>query len=127
MSKLARWHVILGLIYGLAGLLLGVYMAISSNPQLVVVHAHYLLIGLTLSCLYGLLFAQFQYTGSTKTPAAQFYFHHVGTTVTALGSPLFYGGYGPLHVVGPILGVAALLVVIGLLLMLAIAVQGHFD
>lgn len=120
-NQLAKSHIVLGLVYGLAGLLLGVVMALSGQTQLVVVHAHYLLIGTVFSCLYGVIIwttLADQLGGLLKTQA---WLHHTGTIITAIFSPFFYGGVGPQSIIGPILGVAALLVVGGLITMLIAA------
>jgi hypothetical protein len=112
-----RKYVTTALGYGLLGMLLGIYMAASKNHIQHVTHAHILLIGFVVSFIYAVIY-KLWLTGSTgMIGKVQYWAHQVGTAVIVIGLFLLYGGYAPESALGPVLGIASLAVLTGILLM----------
>ncbi|MBB3167591.1 TonB-dependent receptor [Simiduia aestuariiviva] len=103
--------------YGLLGLLLGIYMAATKNHGQLVAHAHIMLLGFVVSFIYAAVYKVWQIDGASAMAKVQYYAHQVGTVFLLLGLFLMYGRYAPANVVGPMLGVASMVVLLGFVLM----------
>ena len=117
----ARLHIIIGLIYLCLGMTLGLVMGFTMDTQLVVVHAHWMLIGGVVTILYGVILTN--WSRKTGLVPLQFSVHHIGTAVVAVGSPLFYGVDTPHPITGPVIGVASAIVLLGALLMIPVVIS----
>ena len=114
----SRLHIVIGLTYLCLGMVLGLIMGFTMGTRLVVVHAHWMLIGGVLTILHGLVL--FHWNGTPRLETAQFSIHHIGTIVVATGSPFFYGTDMPHAVTGPLIGAASALVLLGAVLMIPV-------
>ncbi|MDQ2068616.1 TonB-dependent receptor [Natronospira bacteriovora] len=112
-----RKFLIWALVYIVLGMILGIYMAVSKDHGQHVTHAHVLLVGFVLSLLYGIIHRLWLNGHSLAVANVQFYLHQLGAIVMSLGLFLLYGHMMAETVLGPILGVASLLVLASALLM----------
>ena len=104
-------------VYAAIGMLLGIYMAASHNHVQHVTHAHILLVGFVLSLAYAIVH-KLWLAQAGAIAALQFYLHQVGALVLVGGLFLLYGRIVPESQIGPVLGVASIVVFSAVLLML---------
>jgi len=112
-----RRFVVIALGYAILGMGLGIYMGMSQNHGQLVTHAHIMLVGFVVNFIYGAihkLWIAGKLPGLAKT---QFILHQVGTVIMVVGLFLLYGGFMPEPSIGPILGIASIIVFIGMILM----------
>ncbi|MDN4500827.1 TonB-dependent receptor [Alteromonadaceae bacterium BrNp21-10] len=103
--------------YALVGVILGIFMASSKNHGQLVTHAHIMLLGFVVSFIYAVCHKLWLTTPSAKLVQVQYYAHQIGTLVLVVALFLMYGGMVAASVLGPILGVASILVLLGVILM----------
>ena len=113
---LDRKFLLCGFAYAIAGMGLGIYMAASHNHSLFVAHAHILLVGFVVSFIYALVHKLWVGAGG-RVAGFQFYLHQLAALVMVLGLVLLYGGTVPEATLGPVLGLASVGVLVGVLLM----------
>ncbi|MCC5809747.1 MAG: TonB-dependent receptor [Ectothiorhodospiraceae bacterium] len=113
-------HVLMAFAYALLGVILGIYMAASKNHGQLVTHAHLLLLGFVTSFIYGVSYRLWLPNARKLLATLQFFIHHAGTVVLVMGLFLLYGRLAPEALLGPVLGVASVVVLLGLLLMVAL-------
>ncbi len=114
---MARRFIIVGLGFALLGLLLGIYMAASQNHLQMVAHAHILLVGFVLNFVYGTLYHVWQLPDDTTLAKVQFYAHQAGAVVLSAGLFMLYGQMAPMQVLEPILAIASLSILAGMIIM----------
>lgn len=114
---MARRFIIVGLGFALLGLLLGIYMAASQNHVQMVTHAHILLVGFVLNFVYGMLYRVWQLPDDNTLAKVQFYAHQIGAIVLSAGLFMLYGQIASLEVLDPILAIASLAVLAGMIIM----------
>ena len=112
-----RKFLLMAFVYAAIGVLLGIYMAASHNHVQHVTHAHILLVGFVLSLAYAIVH-KLWLAQAGAIAALQFYLHQVGALVLVGGLFLLYGRIVPEPQVGPVLGVASIVVFSAVLLML---------
>jgi hypothetical protein len=117
-----RKYLIWALGYAAIGICLGIYMAATQNHTEFVAHAHILLIGFVLSFAYGIIHKLWLGRPSRVIATIQFAAHQVAAVTLSVGLFLLYGNIVPEARIGPILGVASGLVLLGALLMLYMVV-----
>ncbi len=100
-------------VYLVAGLLLGMAMAISGQFQLRSVHAHLNLLGWVSMALVGLVYCQFPVLASNALARWHFRLHNLGLPVMMLALALYHSGY---ETAEPVLGLSAVVTVLALLL-----------
>jgi hypothetical protein len=114
MNRYSAFHLRLAALYALWGMGLGLYMGISENHSMVAAHAHINLLGWVSITLYGLVL-RFDSTLSGLLPLLQTICAHVGTVGMGVGLMLMFG-FGLPAIGGPLLGVAAVVMLIGAIL-----------
>lgn len=114
----SRNYLVWALCYAAIGMSLGIYMAASHNHSELVTHAHVLLVGFVLSLIYGIIHRLWLESPRRALALTQFIVHQLAAALMSVGLFLLYGGFGPESTVGPVLGLAAAGVLIGMLLML---------
>jgi hypothetical protein len=114
-----RKYLIAALAYASTGLVLGIYMAASHDHAHRVTHAHILLIGFVVSFVYGIIYKLWVPQPDQLLSVFQFAFHQIGAAVMLIGLFLLYGNIVPEAVLGPVMEIASICVLIGMLLMLA--------
>jgi cbb3-type cytochrome oxidase subunit 1 len=93
MDKIARGFLIAAIVYGITGLLLGLYMAISQNHGQIPAHAHVNLIGWVSFFLFA-LFYQLLGTGVPRLLARlHFGLAQISAPGIFIGIGLIYAGY----------------------------------
>lgn len=122
--NIAKLHTVFGLGYLILGMCLGLYMALSNAPAMVVTHAHVLLIGGVLSILYSST-AKLWIDENQKGLRFQFLTHNIGTLALGFVSPLYYATSMSHAVIGPVLGVASLIVLVGTVQMLILVLKSE--
>lgn len=118
-----RKYIVSSLLYAVIGLLLGVVMAASGDHGQLVTHAHIMLAGFVVSFIYGLLHKLWLNNSTSMIAKTQFYIHQIGVAVLVVGLFLLYGGIIPLETIDPILALASISVLLGMILMTFLFVQ----
>ncbi|MDX1635220.1 MAG: hypothetical protein R3280_11310 [Marinobacter sp.] len=119
---LDRKYLICGLVYALAGMGLGIFMAKTANIGQHVTHAHIMLVGFAVSLIYAIIYKLWLVNANRRLAVLQFFTHQVGSLVMFVGLFLLYGGYMPEAQIGPVLGLASFAVLTGVVLILAMVV-----
>lgn len=119
-----RKFVLTALGYAIVGLLLGIHMAMSKNHGQLVTHAHIMLLGFVVSFVYGLCHKLWLGNTTKMLAVIQYYLHQVGALVLLVGLFLLYGNHVDAGVLDPILGIASILVLVGVVLMKVLFIQG---
>ena len=111
-------YLICSLAYAAAGMCVGVYMGASQNHGELIAHAHILLVGFVVSFIYGIIHKLWLNQPNRIIANTQFWLHQIAAIVMFSGLLLLYGGVLPEATVGPVLGIASVGVLIGVLLMI---------
>lgn len=112
-----RKFILMGLGFGLVGLLLGIVMGHSGNHSQFVTHAHIMLVGFLMSLVYGLIHKLWLNDSGSRMAVTQYYLHLGGSCVMFIGLFLIYGQYVEEATIGPIMGISTVIVLIALVLM----------
>lgn len=118
-----RKFLIAALTYAVIGLALGIYMAASHNHVHRVTHAHILLIGFVVSFVYGIIYKLWISEANALLSHIQFAVHQLGAGVLLIGLFLLYGNYIPEPTIGPIMGIASICVLIGMVMMIVMVLK----
>jgi hypothetical protein len=113
-----RKFLVCALLYAIAGMSLGIYMAASDNHGELVAHAHILLIGFVVSFIYGIIHKLWLAHPNATVANLQFYIHQGAALLLSIGLTLLYGGMVSAEKLVPALTGGSLAVLIGALLML---------
>ena len=116
--RVDRQYLLWGLVYAIAGMALGIYMASSANHIQHVTHAHILLVGFVLSLIYAVIHRLWLQEHSTAVLAkVQFFLHQGGALLMSVCLFLLYGALVPQAQLDPFLGIASVAVITGAILM----------
>lgn len=118
-----KQFLIWALSFAVIGLALGIYMAASQNHGELVAHAHILLIGFVVSFIYAIIHRLWLVKPTRGIANTQFVLHQAAAVTLSLGLFLLYGNMVPEPVLAPILGVGAVGVLLGMLLMLYMVIR----
>lgn len=77
----SRGFMVIGSLYILVGMLIGMYMGGSNDHTLLPVHAHINLLGFTLMMVFGLVYRQFPDMAASALARVHFWLYQVGTLV----------------------------------------------
>jgi hypothetical protein len=116
-------YLLWGLCYAALGMVLGIYMAASDNHGQLVTHAHILMVGFVLSFVYGLIHRLWLHQPGRRMASLQFALHQLAAITLTVGLFLLYGGFAAEAKVIPLLGVGAVCVLLGMLLMLYMVIR----
>lgn len=108
-----RKQVLCAMLYALAGMGLGIYMASSHNHGQRVTHAHILLVGFITSMVYGVVYKLWLQAAKPVLAWVQFIAHQAGVLAMCSGLFLLYGGFVPPPALEPLLGFASMAVLLG--------------
>jgi putative solute:sodium symporter small subunit len=103
--------------YANIGLALGIYMAASHNHKQLVTHAHIMLVGFVVSFIYGLCHKLWLDNTTSTLAVAQYYLHQAGSLALFVGLFLLYGGLVEAAAIDPVLGIASVVVLVGVVMM----------
>ena len=114
--KPERLHLLIGLLWLLGGMVLGEHMGRSNDHSQMPTHAHIMLLGGVLSVLWAIVYRVF---GLKQGFIAwiQTVSHHAGAVIMISALYMMYGQMAPESQMGPLLGVAALLAMVSVVLM----------
>lgn len=120
---LDRIYLIIALLYAVAGMVLGIFMAATHNHTQHVTHAHILLVGFVVSFIYAVIIRQWL-TGSVGVMAkVQFGLHQLAALVMVVGLFLLYGNIMPMEAVEPFLSGASITALLAMVLMLVLVLR----
>jgi hypothetical protein len=123
MKSFDRAYLIWALSYAAAGMGLGIFMAVSRNHDQFVTHAHILLVGFVTSLVYAVIHKLWLPAPPRVMATVQFVLHQAGCLAMFSGLLLLYGGVAADDRLAPLLGPAAVSVILGMLLMLVMVVR----
>ncbi|HEY7890217.1 MAG TPA: hypothetical protein VIC29_18500 [Steroidobacteraceae bacterium] len=123
MKHFDRTFLIWALCYAAAGMGLGIYMGISGDHGQFVTHAHIMLVGFVTSLVYAVIHRLWLPAPSRVLATTQFIVHQAGALTMFAGLLLIYGHAASEDRVGPIMGPAAIAVILGVLLMLLMVLK----
>jgi hypothetical protein len=112
-----RKFVMTAFVYAIVGLALGIHMAATKNHGQMVTHAHIMLLGFVVTFLYGVTHKLWLGNTSSTLATVQYYTHQVGTITLLTGLFLYYGRIVSIETIDPVLAIASIVVLIGLVLM----------
>jgi len=101
----------IAVLYMLAGLVMGLSMAISHDWTLTSVHSHLLLLGWTTMAISGLIYVVEPRCANRKMAALHFWGHNVGLPVMMVGLAFVQFGYDAAE---PVVGAGSIIVLISL-------------
>tara|TARA_R110000751_G_scaffold98096_4_gene190856 strand:- start:15779 stop:16156 length:378 start_codon:yes stop_codon:yes gene_type:complete len=120
---LDKKYVLTALGYGIAGLLLGIYMAASKNHGQLVTHAHIMLVGFVVSFIYAVIYKVWITEPVSTLFKAQYICHQVGSIVLVFALYCMYGGFLSGAILEPILAISSILVLLAMILMKVIYIK----
>lgn len=120
-----RKFIMTGLVYAFVGLGLGIHMAASKNHGQRVTHAHIMLLGFVVTFLYGVTHKLWLGNITSTLATVQYYIHQVGTITLLAGLFLYYGRIVSIETIDPVLAIASIVVLIGLVLMTVLFFQSR--
>ncbi|MCH8488977.1 MAG: hypothetical protein LAT81_03470 [Oceanicaulis sp.] len=119
-----RLHLMLGLAWLVAGMLLGEHMGRTGDHGQMPTHAHIMLVGGVLPVLWALVYRTFA-LGQGIFAWLQTGLHHIGAMIMIVGLYLLYGPMAGDEALGPGLGVSSMLVIAATVLMLVLAARAR--
>lgn len=114
----SRGFLVIGSLYLLVGMGLGMHMGASGDHTLSPVHAHINLLGFALMTAFGLAYRLLPGLSAGWMPKAHFWLHQIGTLVLLAGLTLLMKGKVAEASIGPVLGIFEIMIVLGTLLWL---------
>jgi cbb3-type cytochrome oxidase subunit 1 len=112
MNNMSNWFLRLAVLYLIAGVSLGLFMAASHDHSMYPVHAHLNLLGWVSLSLFGLFYRAFPKAAQTGLAKAHFWIYVPAHFVQMVLLTLLFRGYA---MVEPALGVASSLVGVAVL------------
>jgi hypothetical protein len=116
--KPERIHLTLGLIWLIAGMLLGEHMGRSGDHGQLPTHAHMMLLGGVLSVLYRVFGL-----GGGFLAWIQVGLHHIAVLIMIPSLYLMFGALADEATVGPLLGISAIMAIVSVALMLVLSLR----
>jgi hypothetical protein len=123
MKSFDRAYLIWALSYAAAGMGLGIFMAITKNHGQLVTHAHILLVGFVTSLIYAVIHKLWLPAPPRMLATVQFILHQAGCLAMFSGLLLLFGSVATEEQLSPLLGSAAIAVILGMLSMLLMVVR----
>ncbi|MGH8301277.1 MAG: TonB-dependent receptor [Steroidobacteraceae bacterium] len=124
MRTFDRPYLIWALSYAAAGMGLGIFMAASGNHGQYITHAHILLVGFVTSLIYAVIHKLWLPAPARMTATVQFVLHQAGCIAMFAGLLMLFGRVASEDRLAPLLGAAAVAVILGMLLMLVMVIRG---
>lgn len=123
--SISRKYLIMGAVYLVVGILLGMYMGGSDDHTLAPLHAHINLLGFTLMTIFGLAFRLMPEMEQGVLAKAQFWLHQVGALVLLVGLYCLMTGRMLPGLPVPIMPIAELAVLLSILCWVANLLRGR--
>ena len=119
MQGVARNFFILGIVMAIAGLMLGLSMAMTHNHVQMPVHAHIMVAGWLMSAVFGFFYHLFPVARQNKLATIHFWMHAVGIVVLTVSLYFVLAGNPGVE---PVTAVSSILFFLGVLLFAWIAI-----
>ncbi|HUQ37689.1 MAG TPA: hypothetical protein VM144_15060 [Aestuariivirga sp.] len=119
MQGVARNFFILGIVMAIAGLMLGLKMAITQDHGQMPVHAHIMVAGWLMSAVFGFFYHLFPVARQNKLATIHFWMHAVGIVVLTVSLYFVLAGNPGVE---PVTATASILFFLGVLLFAWIAI-----
>ena len=119
MQGVARNFFILGIVMAIAGLMLGLKMAITQDHGQMPVHAHIMVAGWLMSAVFGFFYHLFPVARQNKLATIHFWMHAVGIVVLTVSLYFVLAGNPGVE---PVTAVSSILFFLGMLLFAWIAI-----
>jgi predicted membrane channel-forming protein YqfA (hemolysin III family) len=119
MQGVARNFFILGIVMAIAGLMLGLKMAMSQDHGQMPVHAHIMVAGWLMSAVFGFFYHLFPVARQNKLATIHFWMHAVGIVVLTVSLYFVLAGNPGVE---PVTAVSSILFFLGVLLFAWIAI-----
>lgn len=113
--NVSRGFFVIGSVYLVVGILIGMYMGGSQDHSLAPAHAHINLLGFTLMMVFGVVYRIIPDMAGTTLAKAHFWMHQVGTLVLTSMLVLLFSGRISEASMAPLAPIAELLILLGVL------------
>src|SRR5690606_8178078 len=111
--NLSKSFLVIGALYLVVGMCFGIYMGASQEFDLAPVHAHINLVGFTLMTLFGIVYRIIPGLAGTLLSKVHFWLFQIGAIVMLVLLFLLLSHSAPEATVGPIMGIAEVIVLLG--------------
>lgn len=111
--NISRGFLVIGSLYVLLGMGLGMHMGASGDHSLAPLHAHINLLGFTLMTLFGLAYRVIPALSEGWMGKAHFWLHQIGCLILLVLLFLLLTGRGDPAKLGPVMGIVEVIVVLG--------------
>lgn len=111
--SIARGFLVIGSLYLIAGMFLGMYMGASGEHKLAPVHAHINLVGFTLMTMFGLAYKVIPALAESHLARAHFWLYQTGAVLFLGLLFMMLSGLAAETTVGPAMPVAELALLVG--------------
>lgn len=119
MQGVARNFFILGIVMAIAGMMLGLSMAMSHNHVQMPVHAHIMVAGWLMSAVFGFFYHLFPVARQNKLATVHFWIHAVSIVVLVISLYFVLAGKPEIE---PVTAISSIVFFIGMLLFAWIAI-----
>jgi hypothetical protein len=119
-----RIHLTLGLVWLVAGMLLGEHMGRTGDHGQMPTHAHIMLLGGVLSIIWAMIYKVFGLTIGLLA-WVQTLLYQIAALVMIVALYMLYGGMQSEATVGPVLGVTAIAVIVSTALVLVLSLRAR--
>ena len=113
--RVSRNFMVIGSVYILLGVMMGMYMGASGDHTLYPVHAHINLLGFVLMLIFGLVYRQFPTMAGTGLARIHFWLHQTGVLVLIIMLVLMFTGQISEEAMFPLAPISQLAILIGLM------------
>lgn len=113
--NVARGFLVIGPLYLIAGVLIGIYMGASDDHTLAPAHAHINLLGFAVMMLFGMAYWLIPAAGTSRLAQVHFWLHQVGALVLAVLLVLLFSGRLTEAQMVPLAPLAELAILVGVL------------
>ena len=114
--NISRGFPVIGSLYLLVGIGLGMHMGASGDHTLAPVHAHINLLGFAVMSIFGLAYRLIPGLAEGWMPKAHFWLHQIGAIILLIGLTLLMTGKVEEATIGPVLGIFELFILAGVVL-----------
>lgn len=111
--QISRNFLVIGSLYLLLGILIGMYMGGSGDHSMAPLHAHINLLGFTLMTVFGLIYRLIPAMADTIFARAHFWLHQIGALILLAMLGLLFSGKIAEAAMVPIAPIAELMVLLG--------------
>ena len=88
MKNVDRWFILMGIVYAVLGMTLGLWMGINKDLTLTPLHAHLNLVGWASMAIFGLIYRGYSDVASSRLAPLHFALMTIGTPVMLAGIPV---------------------------------------